>query len=46
MILSELLQNVILLQTIGNSEIEIDNIQFDSRKAEQNSVFVATRGTA
>ena len=46
MILSELLQNVILLQTIGNSEIEIDNIQFDSRKVEQNSVFVATRGTA
>ena len=44
--LTELLQQVILSQTIGNKEIEITNIQFDSRKVEQGSVFVATRGTA
>lgn len=46
MILTDLLQNVILQKTIGDTEIEIENIQFDSRKIEPGSVFVATRGTA
>jgi len=46
MILSELMQGVILQKTIGNTEIDITNIQFDSRKLETGSVFVATRGTA
>ena len=46
MILADILQNVILQKTIGEIEIEIDNIQFDSRKVENGSVFVATRGTA
>ncbi|MFT3754253.1 MAG: UDP-N-acetylmuramoyl-L-alanyl-D-glutamate--2,6-diaminopimelate ligase [Paludibacter sp.] len=46
MILTDLLQNVILQKTIGDTEIEIENIQFDSRKVEAGSVFVATRGTA
>lgn len=46
MILTDILQNVILQKTIGDTEINIDNIQFDSRKVEAGSVFVATHGTA
>ena len=46
MILSDLLQNISLKSTFGNSEIEVTGIQFDSRKVEGGSVFVATRGTA
>ena len=46
MILADILQNVILLKTAGDTEIEIKDIQFDSRKVEAGSVFVATRGTA
>jgi UDP-N-acetylmuramoyl-L-alanyl-D-glutamate--2,6-diaminopimelate ligase len=46
MILTDILQNVILLKVVGDTEINIENIQFDSRKVEAGSVFVATRGTA
>jgi len=46
MILSDILQNVILLKTAGDTDIDIQHIQFDSRKVEAGSVFVATRGTA
>jgi UDP-N-acetylmuramoyl-L-alanyl-D-glutamate--2,6-diaminopimelate ligase len=46
MILTDILQNVILLKTTGETEIDIQHIQFDSRKVEKGSVFVATRGTA
>ncbi len=46
MILTDILQNVILLKTTGDTEINIESIQFDSRKVEAGSVFVATRGTA
>ncbi|MFA6580409.1 MAG: UDP-N-acetylmuramoyl-L-alanyl-D-glutamate--2,6-diaminopimelate ligase [Paludibacter sp.] len=46
MILDDILQSVIQLKTIGNTDINIANIQFDSRKVEKGSVFVATRGTA
>jgi UDP-N-acetylmuramoyl-L-alanyl-D-glutamate--2,6-diaminopimelate ligase len=46
MILEELLQNVIIQKTIGDTEIEISGIQFDSRKVEAGCIFVATRGTA
>lgn len=46
MILSDLLQNISLKSTFGNSEIEVTSIQFDSRKVVNGSVFVATRGTA
>jgi len=45
MILTEILQNVILLKTIGETELNIRNIRFDSRLVETGSVFVATRGT-
>lgn len=46
MLLTDILQNVILQKTIGNTEIEITSIQFDSRKVEAGCVFVATKGTA
>ena len=46
MILTDILQNVILLKTQGETDIDIQNIQFDSRKVVKGSVFVATRGTA
>jgi UDP-N-acetylmuramoyl-L-alanyl-D-glutamate--2,6-diaminopimelate ligase len=46
MILDEIMQGVIQQKTLGNTEINITNIQFDSRKVEAGSVFVATRGTA
>jgi UDP-N-acetylmuramoyl-L-alanyl-D-glutamate--2,6-diaminopimelate ligase len=42
--LTDILQNVILLKTIGNTDLDIQNIQFDSRTVESGSVFVATRG--
>ena len=46
MLLTDILQNVILLKTTGETEIEITSIQFDSRKVEAGCVFVATKGTA
>ncbi|NDP20819.1 MAG: UDP-N-acetylmuramoyl-L-alanyl-D-glutamate--2,6-diaminopimelate ligase [Paludibacter sp.] len=46
MLLTDILQNVLLLKTIGETEIEISSIQFDSRKVEAGCVFVAAKGTA
>lgn len=46
MILSDLLQNIIQKGLVGNTEIEVSGIRFDSRKVEKDSIFVATRGTA
>ena len=46
MILSDLLQNISLKSTFGDSETEVIDIQFDSSKVVDGSVFVATRGTA
>ena len=46
MILEEILQSIILQKIIGEVEIDIKNIQFDSRKVEPGSVFIATHGTA
>ena len=46
MILTDILQQVVLLKTIGETELTIQNIQFDSRKVSTGSLFVATRGTA
>ena len=40
MILDDILQNVILQKTIGETEINIENIQFDSRKVGAGTVFV------
>ena len=46
MMLDDILQNVILLKTVGDIEINVSGIQFDSRKVTEGNVFVATRGTA
>lgn len=46
MILDKLLQGVVLQKTIGNTGIDITNIQFDSRLVDSGAVFVATKGTA
>ncbi len=46
MILTDILQNVILQKVVGNTEIQVNDIQFDSRKVAAGNVFVATRGTA
>ena len=46
MILDDLLQGIVLLKTVGSADIQIENIQFDSRKVEAGSLFVATKGSA
>ncbi|MDR0872678.1 MAG: UDP-N-acetylmuramoyl-L-alanyl-D-glutamate--2,6-diaminopimelate ligase [Prevotellaceae bacterium] len=43
--LSNILENIPIQKVIGNADIEIDNIQFDSRKVTAGSLFFATRGT-
>ncbi len=43
--LIDILATVDVLETIGNADIEISSLQFDSRKVEKGSLFVATRGT-
>ncbi len=44
--LSSLLQTIDIIKTIGSTDVEIANVQFDSRKATEGSLFIATRGTA
>lgn len=46
MVLDDLLQNITPQSITGDTNIDIDNIQFDSRKVTANTLFVATRGTA
>ena len=43
--LSKILKNVELVEPIS-ADVEIKNIEFDSRKVGVGSMFVATRGTA
>lgn len=43
--LKDLLQNITHKAIFGNPDIEIHNIQFDSRKVEFGDVFVAVRGS-
>lgn len=45
-LLTDLLQNLLTTQVIGNSDIDVTAIHFDSRNIEKNSVFVATKGSA
>lgn len=42
---NQLLQNVEVVQTTGEVQASIENIQFDSRKIQANDLFVAVRGT-
>lgn len=46
MLLKELLLDIKVLASVGNQELEITGIEFDSRKVTQGCLFVATRGTA
>ena len=45
MILKELLANINVTELIGSDLVEVSNLQFDSRKAGQGSLFVAQEGT-
>lgn len=42
--LKDLLYSVSISQTVGRTDISVNEIQFDSRKVQQNDVFVAVRG--
>ena len=44
--LRELLSSITTLQVIGNDDIEITDLQFDSRRVQRGSLFVAQVGTA
>lgn len=44
--LNELLSATKVLKTVGNTDIDIAAIAFDSRKVAQNTLFVAQAGTA
>jgi UDP-N-acetylmuramoyl-L-alanyl-D-glutamate--2,6-diaminopimelate ligase len=43
--LSDLIQDLVLTNCIGKTDADISNLCFDSRKAEQGSLFVAQKGT-
>lgn len=43
--LKEIIKNIKVSELAGNPEVEIASIQFDSRKVEKNTVFVAQKGT-
>ncbi|MGM9820615.1 MAG: UDP-N-acetylmuramoyl-L-alanyl-D-glutamate--2,6-diaminopimelate ligase [Candidatus Onthomorpha sp.] len=43
--LSDLLKGVNVLQQVGQADVSIDNVQFDSRKVSCNTLFVAQKGT-
>lgn len=45
MLLKELLLDIKVLASLGNQELEIAGIEFDSRKVAPGYLFVATRGT-
>lgn len=42
--LKDLLYSVSISQTVGRTDVSVNEIQFDSRKVQQNDVFVAVRG--
>ena len=42
--LKDLLYSVSISQTVGRVDVQVEEIQFDSRKVKQNDVFVAVRG--
>lgn len=46
MILSDLVQNILTLSVKGDIDTDVVDVQFDSRKVNAGSVFVATKGTA
>jgi UDP-N-acetylmuramoyl-L-alanyl-D-glutamate--2,6-diaminopimelate ligase len=44
-ILKDILYKVAIESVTGSTEIAINNLHFDSRKIEQNDIFIAIRGT-
>ena len=44
MLLKDIVRNLDILDVKGNLDIEIDNVQYDSRKVESNGLFVCVRG--
>lgn len=44
-LIKDILYKVSLTATIGNMEVEVNDIVFDSRKVGQGSIFVALKGT-
>lgn len=42
--LKKLLQEVSVIKMLGNDELNINNIDFDSRKIQSGHLFVAMRG--
>ena len=43
--LQEIINGINILETKGNCDLEISNIHIDSRKVEDNHLFVAVKGT-
>jgi UDP-N-acetylmuramoyl-L-alanyl-D-glutamate--2,6-diaminopimelate ligase len=43
--LNEIIKNLRPVQIIGNQDITIENIEFDSRRVSKGALFVAVRGT-
>ncbi|MBQ3423317.1 MAG: UDP-N-acetylmuramoyl-L-alanyl-D-glutamate--2,6-diaminopimelate ligase, partial [Romboutsia sp.] len=44
MLLQDILKNVSVLDSKGSLDIDISNIQYDSRKVEKNSLFICIKG--
>ncbi|MBI9034042.1 MAG: UDP-N-acetylmuramoyl-L-alanyl-D-glutamate--2,6-diaminopimelate ligase [Bacteroidales bacterium] len=43
--LRDILFKIDIIKVIGTTDIDIDNLAFDSRKAKQDSVYIAQKGT-
>lgn len=43
--LEDILADVSVLKMVGSSDVELSDVQFDSRKVSDGTLFVATRGT-
>ena len=43
--LNDILKNIEITKVIGSTDVEVGSIEFDSRKVEPDSVFVAVKGT-
>ena len=43
--LQEIINGINILETKGNLDLEISDIHIDSRKVEENHLFIAVKGT-
>lgn len=46
MLLSDILYNARIRSVVGNTSVEVNDVQIDSRKVKPGSLFIAVRGTA